>query len=477
MTRFSGWTRQWTPLTRGLLLFALFNVVVLNTAIRLTQGWLRLDAPREDVAREQFTLYHTAKFLLMRTTHGDSWLPMTRAWEYLQSGASRSVYDAVWQDQLLKFQYPLTSLFAIEVVQRLLPGDTVRWAPLNLASWLAVWGTAVLVALIFRDACREHLGLSALRGASRGDELARMAIAFVLTLTFYPVVRAFTVGQIQPWITFLFAAMVWLTMKRQPLAAGLMAGLMLLIKPQMGLLLVWAALRAQWRFAGALLAVAGVGAVAAVAMYGVKQNVEYVSFLSYLSRHGEAYYNNQTVNGLVNRLLQNGDNAGNQEPSFPLFRWPVYASTIASSAALLGFAAFWRRREYADAPTLDLMIAGLSITMASPIAWGFHYGILLPIFAALLPAIVRWPALGGASLAYLGVAFVLSGNLFYVTRYFADTPFTIVQSYVFFAAVMVLAALYLVRRAASREAAGGQPEHERASRAQPSLAASGRTSG
>jgi len=471
LTRFSGWIRPWTPLTRGLLLFALFNVVVVNAVLRLTQGRLRLDAPREDFAREQVTLWHTAKFLLMQTTGGDSWLPMTRAWEYLQTGASRSVYDAVWQDQLLKFQYPLTSLFAIDVVQRLLPGDTVRWAPLNLASWLAVWGTAVLVALIFRDACREHLGLSVLRGASRGDELARMAIAFVLTLTFYPVVRAFTLGQIQPWITFLFAAMVWLAMRDQPLAAGVMGGLMVLIKPQMGLLVVWAALRRRWRFAAAQVAVVAVGAAAAIAVYGVRQNLDYVSFLSYLSRHGEAYYSNQSVNGLVNRLLQNGDNAGIYTPSYAPFRWPVYLSTIASSAVLLAFAAFWRRREHADEPTTDLLIAGLSITMASPIAWGAHYGILMPIFAALLPAMVRWPVLGGASLAYLGVAFVLSGNLFYFTRSFADTPFTIAQSYVFVAAVMVLVALYLVRGAASREGAGERPAVEGASRSDSTLVA------
>jgi hypothetical protein len=264
---------------------------------------------------------------------------------------------------------------------------------------------------------------------------------------------AFTVGQIQPWLNFLFSAMIWLSMKRQSTAAGLMAGLMCVIKPQLGLLLIWAALRKQWRFAGALVVVVVVASVASLAAYGFEQNLHYVSFLSYMSRHGEAYYMNQSVNGLVNRLLHNGDNAGLSAPSFPAFSWPVYLSTIASSTLILGFGMLWRREEHAGAPTFDLMIAGLSLTIASPIAWSHHYGILMPIYAALLPAMLRWPVFGGASLAYLAVTYVLSSNLFYFTRYFADTPFTIVQSYVFLAAVMVLGALYCVRRACAREPA------------------------
>ena len=445
-----GRVRELTPLTRFLLLFAFLNAIALNVVLELTKNWRQFDGPKEDLARQQGALIQSGKFLLFRTSGGDSWLPMTQAWNFLKSGASGSVYDYVWQQQSLKFQYPLSSLLPLEVIHRLFPGDPIRWAPLNMVSWLAVWGTALLVALIFRDSCREHLRLSVLSGASRGDEIVRMAIAAGLTLTFYPIVRGFTLGQTQPWIDFLFAAMVWLVMKRQPLAAGLMAGLMCLVKPQMALLVVWAVLRKQWRFAYALVGVAGVGTLAAFMVYGLRANLDYVSFLSTISRHGEAYYSNQSVNGLVNRLLSNGDAAGVDAPSFAPFRWPVYASTLVSSAAILGLGLLWRRREYAESPAFDLMIAGLSITMASPIAWHHHYGILVPVFAALLPAMLRWPVFGGASAAYLAVAYVLSSNLFYITRSFAETPFSFVESYLFLAAVMVLVALYFVRHAAAR---------------------------
>ncbi len=446
-----GRVRSLSPMTRYLAIFAFLNAIVLNVVLELTWRWYQFDPPEEVAARHQGALLQFGRFLLFRTSKADSWQPMTEAWKFLKSGASGSVYDHVWHVELQKFQYPLSSLFPLEVIHVLLPGDTIHWAPLNLASWLAVWGTALLVALIFRDSCREHLNLSVLSGASRGDEWMRMAIAAGLALTFYPLVRGFTLGQIQPWIDFLFAAMVWLTMKRQPVAAGLAAGLTALLKPQMALLLVWAALRKQWSFAGSLLAVGVVGAVAAVAVYGLQANLDYVSFLSYLSKHGEAYYGNQSVNGLVNRVLHNGDNAGVLEPNFPPFRWPVYISTIVSTAAILGLGLLWRRAEYVSEPVLDLMVAALSITIASPIAWYHHYGILMPIFAVLLPAMLRRPVFGAASMAYLAVAYVLSSNLFYITRGFADSWFTFLQSYLFLGALMVLVALYLVRHAAAED--------------------------
>ena len=232
--------RAMPPFTRNLLLFALANTVLVNLLLKLTQGRLEYPRAHQEAGWREGTPYHFGKFLLFRTWDDDSWWPMTAAWKYLQSPAGGSVYDHVWFEQQFKFQYPLSSLFPIEVIHLLLPGDVIHWAPLNLVSWFAVWGTALLVALIFRDACREHLDPSILRGSSRADEMVRMAIAAGLTLAFYPILMAFTIGQIQPWIDFLFAAMIWLWMKKQPAAAGVMVGLMCLIKPQMALLLFWA---------------------------------------------------------------------------------------------------------------------------------------------------------------------------------------------------------------------------------------------
>jgi hypothetical protein len=73
------------------------------------------------------------------------------------------------------------------------------------------------------------------------------------------------------------------------------------------------------------------------------------------------------------------------------------------------------------------------------------------MFAVLAPVMLRRPVFGAASMAYLAVAYVLSSNLFYITRGFADSSFTFLQSYLFLGAVMVLVALYLVRHAAAED--------------------------
>lgn len=448
MTTIAGRLRALSPLTRGLALFALANIVIVNALV--------LILPTKD--RSEFALHTTVRFLLFRAG-ADSWLPMSQAWAYLGTGASASVYDYVYEDLGNKFQYPLTSLFPIEIVQAVLRGDVVRFGPLNLLSWLAVWGTALFVVLIFEQACREHLDARLFGAASSFDGVARAGVVVALSVTFYPLVRAFTIGQVQTWIDLAFAAMVWLWMKGRPVPAGFVAGLIFMVKPQLGLLLIWAALRRQWGFATALAGVAGSAFLAAVALYGIGQNRAFVSFMAFAGRRGESYWPNQSVNGILNRLLSNGPNATFRVDGaavFPPYDPAVYAGTVISSLLLIGFALLWRRGEHDAAGAIDLMIAGLTFTMASPIAWEHHYGVLLPMYAALLPALLRWPVFGRGTLAWLGASYVLTSNVFYITVYAADTPFTPVQAYLFAGALVVLASLYLVRHAAAAESQRGE---------------------
>jgi len=44
----------------------------------------------------------------------------------------------------------------------------------------------------------------------RGNRNALCVLAVVATLTFYPVVKGFTLGQIQTWINLLLSAALWL---------------------------------------------------------------------------------------------------------------------------------------------------------------------------------------------------------------------------------------------------------------------------
>lgn len=243
------------------------------------------------------------------------------------------------------------------------------------------------------------------------------------------------------------------------MTAGVVGGLICAIKPQLGLLLVWGLMRRQWGFAGPFAIVFGTLAVTTLVLYGIDNNLNYLDVLRYVSRHGEAYYPNQSVNGLLNRLFDNGNNTDFQPGEFPPFNSVVYAVTIATSILIVGAALFWRPAEFARASTIDLLIAGLSFTIASPVAWEHHYGILMPTFAVLLPVILRWPVVGRWSLPVLGLAYVLTANFFNLAQKFAGRPLlTPVQSYVFVGAVIALVLLYLARHAIAAEETLDQPQ-------------------
>jgi RsiW-degrading membrane proteinase PrsW (M82 family) len=227
------------------------------------------------------------------------------------------------------------------------------------------------------------------------------------------------------------------------------------MKPQFALLLLWGALRGQWRFTAWFAGAGLVFATLSVAIFGVDNHLDYLRLLSYLSRHGESLILNQSFNGLLHRLLHNGavvfeDYArlgpGEWVPPYNLW---VHVGTLASTLVIVGFALFWRRREHMHDSLGDLMIAALSFTIASPIAWTHHYGVLLPMFAVALPAVLASSRLGAGAVVALAIAYLLTGNFFKETERFAETPFNFLISYLYFGGLLLLWQLYRVRHAAS----------------------------
>src|SRR5262249_50338521 len=207
---------------------------------------------------------------------------------------------------------------------------------------------------------------------TRGLTVVRVLAVAGLTLTFYPIVKAYTLGQIQVWINGMFALafLCWVVERRA--LAGFLMGIVCLIKPQYGLFLLWAILRLEWRFVAAGVVTAGAGLVAAVITYGWTNHVDYLRVLSFLSEHGEAYYPNQTVNGLLNRLMSvnNPDLYITLElpaAMFPPFNPWIYGTVLAVSVALVAAAVF-RRKDTTDR-AWDFSRMAISCTMASPIAW------------------------------------------------------------------------------------------------------------
>jgi hypothetical protein len=207
----------------------------------------------------------------------------------------------------------------------------------------------------------------------------------LLGVMFYPIVRAHILGQIQIYIDGLIAAALLAYMSGWRALAGACIGVCCLIKPQYGLILLWGVLRRDWRFSTGLIVVAGTGFTASLLRYGLANHLQYLKVLSYISQHGEAYWPNQSVNGLLNRLLDNGDALHFDRYSFPPYHPVVYFGTLLSSLAIMATALWPTRGRAPDA--LDLGVALLGATLAAPVAWEHHYGILLPIFALAAPKI------------------------------------------------------------------------------------------
>ena len=120
-----------------------------------------------------------------------------------------------------------------------------------------------------------------------------------------------------------------------------------MVKPQFGLLLLWAALRRRWNALGAGCRHAGAwGGVLRSLSFGVRNNLDYAGVMAGLSRKAQSHYANQSMFGLLNRAIFNGENIPYHPYVYPPFVPWVYYVTLATTAVLVVFALAypWRER-------------------------------------------------------------------------------------------------------------------------------------
>ena len=195
--------------------------------------------------------------------------------------------------------------------------------------------------------------------------------------------RAYANGQMQTWLNALFAVAVWCWATGRRRTVGVLLALSCAVKPQLGVFLLWGLIRRQWGLVSAFAATGVALLGVSVALYGWGPHVEYLGMLRFLGERGEAFFPNQSVNGLLNRWLFNGDILSWKQPwvdHFPPYDARIFWATMASSVVLLALALAPPREGPARAGLVDFCLMGLAATMASPIAWEHHYGVALPIF-------------------------------------------------------------------------------------------------
>lgn len=438
-----------TPITQKIGLLILINIWI-NIGLYLIPNFLPLPDANA-IYDKEITIHQTKQFLLFDDVKNDSWIPMQKAFDYVKVKHQTPLYDEIFFNQKVKFQYPSSSLLVfsfLNSIDSFLKVVGKSWfGILKDFSWICIVVMIYFVIKIFNLSFAENVEPSR-NHTSKIDLITRNIFLVILSLTFYPVILAHNAGQIQVWINSLFAILFWCWMKEKKAISGVIAGIMCLIKPQYSIILVWAILRKQLNFTVAMSATILSGLSVSILIFGITDNINYLSVLSFISKHGEAYYPNQSINGLLNRLLFNGDNLNFDPHSFPPFNLFVYVGTIISSIAFISLALYPPKKSNEKGSITDMAIFVLTCTIASPVAWEHHYGILLPIYAFLLPCLLNKQIFGRLTIPYFCLSYLLATNYFAITRQLANVPFlNILQSYLFFGALMLLICLYTFRSA------------------------------
>ncbi len=397
---------------RRLLLFVLLNILLANSAFKLIAHYIFHTGVDEMRGRYM-------DFLRFRQ-FTDSWRPMLGSVNSFLTHPGLPIYQAKLYDTLI---YPLTSILPLYWMKRAGMSDAAVYHALMIASWIAV---CAVVAVQVRIAAKV-VG----HGLSWRAVVATAMAAFF----FMPITLAFSLGQAQIFLDLFFALLVlfWVEGKERP--AGAMMALLAMVKPQFGLLLLWAALRRRWSALVAGAVILAVGGAVSVVVFGARNNLDYLGVLAGLSRKAQPHYANQSMFGLLNRAIFNGENLPYHPYIYPPYVPWIYYVTLATTAALvlLALAYPWRERAGGMA---DLAAVGVVSVIATPMAWEHHYGVILPIFVWLWFGVYRT---GCGSAWKLALAFVPIADFLSPFNFFAAIPVAnVLQSYMYFGALLLL---------------------------------------
>jgi hypothetical protein len=342
------------------------------------------------------------------------------------------LYQALFFQSGVKFQYSPASLLPLEAMSAVMPLSNVT---LNVVNGLVYLLNAVLLG------CLAYTAFARSGADAPVSPRIAAALGFASAFAFFPLLRAFELGQIQLWIDAGITAACLLFLIDRKLFAGMILAALAAIKPQLGLLLLWALAWRQWPFATGFLALGLPIAVASVALYGWGNHIAYFDVLSFISRHGESFYGNQSINGILHRLLQNGPILTFDSNTFAPYHPVVHFGTLIAGAALmllpLAIGVMARGRE---ANAFDFGMACICFTMAAPVAWEHHYGILLPFLILSLAMILTTsqeaerPSL---LFAWSGAWFLAASRIPFLAIT-ADTVLNVVFAHIFFGASLLL---------------------------------------
>jgi hypothetical protein len=287
---------------------------------------------------------------------------------------------------------------------------------------LLAWAGCVVLGVVFYRSQR-----------SNATVVELVAVA-VLGILFLPFAEALLRGQVQILLTFLWELSALLWMLRRKGSSGFVLALTCMFKPQLAIFLLWGLLRREWRFASAFVITCGVILACSIARFGITNHLDYFPVLSYLSRHGEALWANQSMNGLLNRLLRNGDPVSWSYTVYPPYRPAIYIVSSCFSALLVAAGLFlpsflgWSRT------IADFLLFGCVAVLMSPISWEHHYGYFFFPLVLLLTAADR---LAGPAWVVLCACMLAMANRWPPLDHRQRGLVSLAGDYLFFAGILV----------------------------------------
>jgi alpha-1,2-mannosyltransferase len=425
------------PIIKQLIFLFLLNLILAFLAKGITNYY--------GIKNNKMALDH-AIWVFTDEIGNDSWRPMKLAYDYWAESKGQSlIYTDLLLPVKVKFLYPPTALLITQFIEtnniNLLVFST---SATIMFLFLTTFGVIAATLYSYKEYKAPPLSIK--------EQIAVGIFLALLLFTFYPVVRAGTLGQMQVWLNAFFAIAILCYITGYDVLAGIMLGLMASIKPHYAVFILWGLLRGNKRLVIAITITGLLGVLLGMHEFGFSMYLDYLRGLSFVTQHGESYYTNQSFNALAGRifsvkypdLFNNLKWNGYRYPPYNIW---VFSFTQIMSLAVLLIALIKTKSTKTESRLADFLLMGLGATLASPIAWEHHYGILFPIFICVWLILWFGDVPHGNNWAKIGfvLLYLIAANVFPFTKFVAGSYLNILQSYLLIAACGLFVILVFIK--------------------------------
>jgi len=189
--------------------------------------------------------------------------------------------------------------------------------------------------------------------------------------------------------------------------------------------------------------------LASLAMYGWHNNFAYVDLVREISKRGSMVFANESVNGVIHRFIEGPTersmifDPGKYSPYIKV----VYLCSTAFALAMFAIAFLPAVLRGTKTPgVLGFVSISVCFTLASPMIWNYHFGILLPVYALVMKPIFDLTESRRRTrlLILLGISWVLCASYMPMTRLLFETPWNLLSAPRFYGGLMLLYVVYSV---------------------------------